>query len=167
MAARCQCRVICSTVVALGMIHHSFGRHGIERYRIRWHGNALGGSWVLVLGIHPLPPHPCRYFPALPFSGMPFGGNSCHPMPPTSCKSQGLRPTRLHRVLPVPFVLVPTLISITIAYQDPRPTRLHHVLPIPIILIDIIQNILLLPIGTLGPSVSIAAQSPSAHPSIL
>jgi len=81
--------------------------------------------------------------------------------------SQGLRPTRLHRVLPVPFILIPTLISITIAYQYPRPTRLHHVLPIPIILVPITQNILLLPIGTFGPSVCIAATSPSAHPSIL
>ena len=121
-----------------------------------WHWAALG-----------IGARQCRHFPALPFSGMPLGGNACHPMPPTSCKSQGLRPTRLHRVLPVPFVLVPTLISITIAYQYPRPTRLHHVLPIPIILLDIIQNILLLPIGTLGPPVSIAAHSPSAHLSIL
>jgi len=129
--------------------------------------HGIGRQCVLVLGIHPLPPHPCRHFPAVPFSGMPLGGNACHPMPPTSCKSQGLRPTCLHRVLPVPFVLVPTLISITIAYQYPRPTRLHHVLSIPIILVPIIQNILLLPIGTLGPPVSIAANCPLAHPSIL
>jgi hypothetical protein len=164
-----------------------FGRHGMgcPWGGLGWHtlGAAWDGNWAAVVidashrpiaaaymppsACHPnamdgqsispmlYPPIPCRPRPANPM-----------PLSPTFLPPKGVRPTRLHRVLPVPFILVPTLISITIAYQYPRPTRLH-VLPIPIILVPITQNILLLLIGTLGPLVCIAAKSPSAHPSIL
>jgi len=65
------------SLVALSMMHHSFGRHGIgPSYSTARHG--IGRHWLLVLGIHPLPPHPCRHFHAVPFGGMPLGSNVCH-----------------------------------------------------------------------------------------
>jgi len=106
--------------VAMGECLAPWGRLGWDSLVAAWNWSPLGQAGM----------------------GCPYGSQS---MLPTSCRShaalihilttQGLRPTHLHCLLPVPFILVPTLISITIAYQYPRPTCLHHVLPIPIILV--------------------------------
>ena len=34
--------------------------------------HGIGRHWLLVLGIRPLLPHPCRHFHAVPFGGMPL-----------------------------------------------------------------------------------------------
>ena len=62
------------SLVALGMMHHGFGRHAIGlSHSTAWNG--IGRHWLLLLGIHPLPPHPCRHFHA----GWHAIGRQCMP----------------------------------------------------------------------------------------
>ena len=90
---------------------------------VAWHSAAVDiGSRHSPIAAPSMPPLPC-----CPIQWYVIG-RQC--MPPTSCKSdaalphilaaQGLRPTRLHRVLPVPFILPSTYPSIH-----------YHCLPVP------------------------------------
>ena len=110
-----------------------------------WHWAAVGiGARHSPIAAPSMPPLPC-----CPIQWHAIG-RQC--MPPDAAHILQIpRPSAHPSASCPPCTICPSTypnIHYTFAYQYPRPTRLHHVLPIPIILVPIIQNVLLLPIGT-------------------